>query len=86
MRVKIIAVCGLLICSVRFGRRAQDAQETAGGRGRAARALSARAAALDAQGRTALVGALLTQALAGTADSPVANTRFMVENRGSVFL
>src|SRR5215213_11243553 len=63
---------------------AQDAQEAAVAEQRVA--LEAEATAQDAQGRTALVGQLLTQALAGTVDAPVRNARFIIENRGQVFL
>jgi hypothetical protein len=41
--------------------------------------------ALDAQGRTAIAGQLLTKALNGTPDAPVRNMRFIVENRSQVF-
>src|SRR5215213_7594758 len=63
---------------------AQDAQEAAVAEQRVA--LEAEATAQDAQGRTALAGQLLTQALAGTVDAPVRNARFIIENRGAVFL
>ena len=85
MRLKIMAVCVALLAALGAASvRAQDAQETAAAEQRVG--LEAEATALDAQGRTALVGQLLTQALAGTVDAPVRNARFIIENRGPVFL
>ena len=85
MRLKIMAACVALLCSL--GASSARAQETdatvATGEQRVG--LEAEAAALDAQGRTALVGQLLTQALGGTPDAPVRNARFIIENRGAVF-
>lgn len=76
--VALLAFCGAQ--SV----RAQETDAAAAGEQRVG--LEAEATALDAQGRAALVGQLLTQALAGTPDAPVRNARFIIENRGPVFL
>ena len=88
MRLKIMAACAaLLACACAGVVRAQE--EHLGEAAPAAEqrvALESEATALDAQGRTALVGQLLTQALAGTVDAPVRNARFIIENRGPVFL
>ena len=88
MRLKIMAACvALAALWGGAGVRAQEAepaqQEPASAEQRVG--LEAEAAALDAQGRTALVGQLLTQALGGTVDAPVRNARFIVENRSPVF-
>ncbi|HEY0379002.1 MAG TPA: hypothetical protein VGC87_18955 [Pyrinomonadaceae bacterium] len=86
MRLKIMAACVALVFSLgASGARAQEA-DAAAAAGEQRVGLEAEAAALDAQGRTALVGQLLTQALGGTPDAPVRNARFIIENRGPVFL
>jgi hypothetical protein len=85
VRLKIMAACGALLFSLcASGVRAQ---ETNAGAAVAEQrvGLEAEATALDAQGRTALAGQLLTQALSGTPDAPVRNARFIIENRGAVF-
>jgi hypothetical protein len=48
-------------------------------------ALTARPVALDAKGRDALSGRLLTTTLQGSADSPVSNIRLVVENISPFF-
>lgn len=48
-------------------------------------ALSAQPVALDAMGRPALAGRLVTTALAGTVDAPVKNARLVIENRSAFF-
>src|ERR1044071_9913807 len=79
-----MAACVALLFSLgAWSVRAQETDATAAGEQRVG--LEAEAAALDAQGRTALVGQLLTQALSGTPDAPVRNARFIIENRGPVF-
>lgn len=85
MRLKIMAACVTLLASL--GVQSVRAQETDAAAASEQRvSLEAEATALDAQGRAALVGQLLTQALAGTPDAPVRNARFIIENRGPVFL
>ena len=85
MRLKIMAACAALLSALGGATvRAQDAQGAAATEQRVA--LESEATALDAQGRTALAGQLLTQALNGTVDAPVRNARFIIENRGPVFL
>jgi hypothetical protein len=88
VRLKIMAVCAALLFALGgAGARAQDAQDAQDAAASEQRAgLEAEATALDAQGRTALAGQLLTQALAGTVEAPVRNARFIIENRGPVFL
>lgn len=87
MRLKIMAVCAAFLFALcASGVRAQDTQEAAAGAAEQRVGLEAEAAALDAQGRTALAAQLLTQTLAGTPDAPVRNARFIIENRGAVFL
>jgi len=83
VRLKIMAACVALLASLCApGARAQ---ETGAAAGEQRVGLEAEATALDAQGRAALVGQLLTQALGGTPDAPVRNARFIIENRGQVF-
>lgn len=83
MRIKIIVISmALLMCCV-LDVRAQEATTADTGEQRVA--LEAQALALDSAGREALAGRLLTQALAGTADAPVKNARFIIENRSSFF-
>lgn len=85
MRLKIMAACAALLALC--GAPGVRAQETdAGAAGEQRVGLEAEATALDAQGRAALVGQLLTQALGGAPDAPVRNARFIIENRGPVFL
>ena len=48
-------------------------------------ALAQAAVAYDVAGNEAVAGRLRTQALAGTPDAPVRNTRLVVENRSPVF-
>ena len=86
MRLKIMAACAALLFALGGAEvRAQEApQEAAPAEQRVA--LESEATALDAQGRTALAGQLLTQSLAGTVDAPVRNARFIIENRGQAFL
>ncbi len=81
-----MAACVTLLVSL--GVQSVRAQETdaAAAASEQRVSLEAEATALDAQGRAALVGQLLTQALAGTPDAPVRNARFIIENRGPVFL
>ena len=47
--------------------------------------LAQAAVAYDVEGNEALGGRLRTQALAGTPEAPVRNTRLVVENRSPVF-
>jgi hypothetical protein len=84
VRLKIMAACVALLFSLgASSARAQETNAAAAAEQRVG--LEAEASALDAQGRTVLVGQLLTQALGGTPDAPVRNARFIIENRGPVF-
>ena len=84
MRVKIIIACAVLIACSAVQTRAQ--QETAGGPSiEQPVPLTTRAVALDAQGRDALSGRLLTTSLQGSPDSPVPNIRLTVENISPFF-
>lgn len=83
MRVKIIAACSALIMSVAVGARAQ--QTASGPVIEQPVALTARPIALDAKGRDALSGRLLTTALQGSTDSPVPNIRLVIENISPFF-
>ncbi|HLM54838.1 MAG TPA: hypothetical protein VK422_01840, partial [Pyrinomonadaceae bacterium] len=82
----------LLILALAAGAQAQEQQQqtatTTSGEVRASEArvpLAQAATAFDVAGREALAGRLRTQALAGTPDAPVRNTRIVIENRSPVF-
>lgn len=85
------ALClALLLCAGASAARAQGAAQetTAEGSARPSEAhvpLAQPAVAFDLLGREALGGRLRTQALAGTPDAPVRNTRVVVENRSALF-
>lgn len=83
MRVKIIMVCAVLIASSAVQIRAQ--QNASGPVVEQPVSLSERAVALDAQGRDALSGRLLTASLQGSPDSPIPNIRLTVENISPFF-
>jgi hypothetical protein len=84
LRIKTIIVCAVLLACSAVQIRAQ--QGTASGPVvEQPVALSARAVALDAQGREALGGRLLTASLQGSPDSPVPNIRLTVENLSPFF-
>jgi hypothetical protein len=85
VRIKIIvAGVALLTCAV-LNVRAQEpvAAQDAGAAQRVS--LEEQPVALDALGRVAIAGQLLTKALSGAPDAPVKNTRFIIENRSQVF-
>ncbi|HEV7373886.1 MAG TPA: hypothetical protein VGN95_04160 [Pyrinomonadaceae bacterium] len=85
MRIKIIvAGVALLTCAV-LNVRAQEpvAAQDAGAAQRVS--LEEQPVALDALGRVAIAGQLLTKALSGAPDAPVKNARFIIENRSQVF-
>jgi hypothetical protein len=84
VRVKIIAVCAALVLWGSVSVRAQQ-QEGSGPAALQPVALSARATALDAQGREAIAGRLLTTSLQGSPDSPVPNIRLLIENISPFF-
>jgi hypothetical protein len=80
---EIILVMAFVLCACVAGANAQQA-----GSGPVVEqpvALSARPIALDAQGREALAGRLLTTSLQGSPDSPVPNIRLVVENISPFF-
>ncbi|HEX8138764.1 MAG TPA: hypothetical protein VF544_14450 [Pyrinomonadaceae bacterium] len=83
MRVKIIAVCAALVLWSGISVRAQ--QEGGGASPEQPVALTARPVALDARGREALAGRLLTTSLQGSPDSPVPNIRLVIENISPFF-
>lgn len=81
-----IAWAAMLVAVVTASARAQ--QETAAQEGEANGmrvALTQPAVALDAAGRQALAGRLLTTAMSGTPDAPLRNARFVIENRSPFF-
>jgi hypothetical protein len=84
VRVKIIAVsAALIVCNAALSVHAQ--QTASGPVIEQPVALTARPVALDAKGRDALSGRLLTQTLQGSTDSPVPNIRLVVENISPFF-
>ena len=83
MKVKTIVICAALLMCCAFEARAQEVSAVDEREQRVS--LEEQATALDSTGRGVLAGRLLTRALAGTADAPVKNARFIVENRSSFF-
>lgn len=83
MKVKLIAVCAVLVACSAIQIRAQ--QTASGPVVEQPVSLTARPIALDAQGREALSGRLLTTSLQGSPDSPVTNIRLTVENISPFF-
>ncbi len=83
----------LLILALTAGAHAQEQpqQQTAATTSGEVRPSEARvplaqaATAFDVAGREALAGRLRTQAIVGTPDAPVRNTRIVIENRSPVF-
>ena len=94
MRAKLFAAL-LAVASCAVGARAQQAaptqQQTAATTSGDVRPseprvpLAQAAVAYDVEGHEALGGRLRTQALAGTPDAPVRDTRLVIENRSQVF-
>ena len=95
MRAKLFAAALLAAASCAVGARAQQAaqtqQQTAATTSGDVRPseprvpLAQAAVAYDVEGFEALGGRLRTQALAGTPDAPVRDTRLVIENRSQVF-
>lgn len=85
MRTKIMLMCVALLTSVVLNVRAQQtaAAQDAGTERRVS--LEEQTVALDALGRPAIAGQLLTTALVGTPDAPVKNARFIIDNRSQFF-
>ncbi len=72
------------VCAVDV-RAQQPTANTAGVTNEPRVALTEQATAYDVAGRVALGGRLRTTQLAGTADAPVRNVAFVVENRSALF-
>jgi hypothetical protein len=94
VKIRMFAVCAVVLVTCARGARAQQEQQTQlGGTTTTAQeqqtelrvALSAQPVALDALGRPALAARLVTPAINGTVDAPVKNARLVVENRGAFF-
>lgn len=85
MRIKIIVVCVALLACTALNVRAQQATTTQDAGTERRVTLEEQPLALDAQGRAAIAGQLLTKALNGAPDVPVRNARFIIENRSPVF-
>ncbi|HEV7859870.1 MAG TPA: hypothetical protein VGO91_14735 [Pyrinomonadaceae bacterium] len=89
MRIKFIASClALLACCSLSARAQQPAGTTNQAQSAPAEqrvALAEKAIALDATGRAALAGGLLTTTLNGSNDAPVRNARLVIENRSADF-
>lgn len=79
MRIRMIAICGLVLSlSVLSVSAQQSVQST----GEQAVALTQAAVALDGRGTPALEGTLRTTALQGAPDTPVTNIRLVIRNVG----
>ena len=86
MRTKIMTAGLVLLVFSALGVRAQQPAATAQDAGTERRVtLDEQTVALDAEGRAAIAGQLLTKALSGTPDAPVRNARFIIENRSQIF-
>ena len=86
MKIRMLAVCAALMMMSAVGAEAQD--QTASGAQDSTElrvALTAQPVALDAAGRQALAGRLISTTLQGTVDAPIKNARLVVENRGASF-
>jgi hypothetical protein len=80
----MVASVALLTCAVLNVRAQQPvAVQDAGAERRVS--LEEQPIALDALGRSAIAGQLLTKALSGAPDAPVKNARFIIENRSQIF-
>lgn len=85
MRIKIMVMCvALLTCAVLNVRAQQPVTAQDAGTERRV-SLEEQPVALDALGRVAIAGQLLTKALNGAPDAPVKSARFIIENRSQVF-
>lgn len=84
MKIKNIVLCIALAACSATAARAQETTTTQTPIEQPV-ALAQKAVALDAAGREALTGSLLTTTLQGTPEAPVKNIRFIVENRGASF-
>jgi hypothetical protein len=86
VRTKIMVMCVALLTCVALNVRAQQQTATAQDAGNERRvSLEEQPVALDALGRAAISGQLLTKALVGSPDAPVKNARFIIENRSQFF-
>lgn len=86
MKIRMLAVCVMLMGLSALGASAQEGQQTgAQGESELRVALNAQPAALDAQGRQALSARLVSTTLQGTVDAPIKNARLVIENRGPLF-
>jgi hypothetical protein len=85
VRIKIIvAGVALLTCAVLNVRAQQPVTAQDAGTERRV-SLEEQPVALDALGRVAIAGQLLTKALGGAPDAPSKNARFIIENRSQIF-
>jgi hypothetical protein len=80
----MVMCVALLTCAVLNVRAQQPVTAQDAGAERRV-SLDEQTVALDALGRVAIAGQLLTRALSGAPDAPVKNARFIIENRSQVF-
>jgi hypothetical protein len=84
--MKTIVMCiAFVVCSVSTVSAQETTTPTSQSSTEQTVALTQKTVALDASGREALTGSLLTGSLQGTPEAPLKNVRFVVENRGAVF-
>ena len=81
MRIKMIAICGVVLS---LSVATISAQEPAQSTGEQPVALTQPAVALDGRGTPSLEGTLRTTALQGATDTPVTNIRLVIKNVGPV--
>jgi hypothetical protein len=79
VRIRIFAICGLLLS---FSVLSVSAQQSVQSTGEQAVALTQSAIAFDGRGTSALEGTLRTTALQGAPDTPVTNIRLVIRNVG----
>ena len=79
MRIRIIAICGLVLSLSALSVAAQQSVQSTGEQ---AVTLTQAAVALDGRGTPALEGTLRTTALQGAPDTPVTNIRVVIRNVG----
>ena len=87
MKIRIIPMCAALIACGAISVQAQQAEtaQQQPGTTELRVALAAQPVALDAAGRPALAGRLITTTLGGSPDAPVRNARVIIENRSALF-
>lgn len=85
VKIKLIVACAALLAASAPGVRAQQTATVTPEQTELRVALTSQPVALDAMGRPALAGRLVSTALNGAVDAPVRNARIVIENRSPFF-